>query len=388
MKQPIKLQKKSTGFTLVEIMIAIAISMILMLGVMQIFSSNKRSHVISNGLARVQENIRFAMKDISYAGRMAGYVGCSGNIKNHLDENDPAYSDDLFNFDAATGGWEFTASNTKPDGSYTVPASLAPDADATHWKNNDTSGTANATDLLAALMEDASGTAEPKVLPGTDVLVLKWAGSNADGVAIKNMNTNSASITTYSASNVEKDSIVIVSDCSGGDAFMNVSNANASSVSKGTANGHPPGNKNPSSSKWSHVYPESADFLYFVSRAFYIGLGASGEPALFRSTFFQGATEPSIEEIAEGIENMQVLFGIDVNADNYADRYVSAVDVPSHDAVVSVKLALLARTPEEIKEAASPNSYKLLGTTITTPSDRRVRYAFNTTIKLRNKGKK
>lgn len=370
-------RNKSTGFTLVEIMIAIAISMILMLGVMQIFSANKRSHVISNGLARVQENIRFAMKEINYAARMAGYVGCSGNIKNHVDPTGAGYSDDLFNFDAATGGWEFsnaaTTSATEPGESYTI-SSLSPDANEAHWDNS--SG------------EDLPASLDNLVLPGTDVLVLKWAGNEATGVAIKNMNANNASIVTYSATNIDKGTILIVSDCSGGDAFMNVSNGSSPSLSKGVAGGVAPGNKNPSSSKWSHVYPGSADFLYFISRAFYIGVGASGEPSLYRITYTQGATAQVIEEIAEGVENMQVLFGIDVNADNYADRYVTAMDVTSHDAVVSLKLSLLARTPDEIKETASNNTYNLLGTTVTSPTDRRLRYAFNTTIKLRNKGKK
>lgn len=384
MKTSIKLRKKSSGFTLVEIMIAIAISMILMLGVMQIFSSNKRSHIISNGLARVQENIRFAMKDISYAGRMAGYVGCSGNIKNHLDETDSGYSEDLLDLDAATGGWEFsngdtTTSATEPGQSYTI-SSYSTDPNENKWDNNDGGG-------LPVVASDTT-TLDNKVLPGNDVLVLKWAGGGMTGVELKNMNLNKAVLNTVNGTGIAADTIVVVADCSGGDAFMNVSNASSPSLSKGVANGHPPGNKNPSSSKWSHIYPKSADFLYFISRAYYIGEGASGEPALIRATYVQGTTDPIVEEIAEGIENMQVLYGIDVNADDYADRYVTAMDVTSHDAVVSLKLALLARTADEVKAAASPGSYNLLGTTITTPSDRRVRYAFNTTIKLRNKGKK
>lgn len=380
MKLTLIRQKNSGGFTLVEIMIAIAISMILMLGVMQIFSSNKRSHVISNGLARVQENIRFAMKDISYAGRMAGYVGCgSGNFKNHLNPSGTGYSDDLYNLNSATGGWDFsngdeTNGATKPTQSYTLSANPVPAAaaDLNLWDNNSN--------------EDLQAKFADKVLPGTDVLVLKWAGGDLSNVEIKNMNKNSNSINTMNAHGVPQDTILIVSDCSGADAFMTTSNASSSSLTKGTASGHDPGNLN--NSKWSHIYPKSADFLYFISRAYYIGEGASGEPALYRMTFTQGNHVQTVDEIAEGVENLQVLFGIDVNADDYADRYVTAMDVTSHDAVVSLKLALLARTPDEVKESASPNNYNLLGTTITTPSDRRLRYAFNTTIKLRNKGKK
>jgi len=368
---------KTRGFTVVELMIATVIASILMLGVIQIFSANKRSHVIGTGLARVQENIRFAMKDISYASRMAGYVGCSGKIHNHLDTTDPGYSDDLFNFDNATGGWEFTngagTSVTEPGQSYTLPSSISPDGTASHWDNY------NDDDLPASLTN--------RVLPGTDVVVLKWAGSNT-GISIKNMNTNKASINTNGASGIAQGTILIVSDCSAGDAFQNVANASASAVSRGTVAGWSPGNTNPASSDWTHVYPSSADFLFFTSRAFYIGEGTSGEPALFRITYTQGSTGQVVEELAEGVENMQVLYGVDTNADDYADQFVTARDITSHADVVALKLAFLARTPDEVKETASSDTYNLLGTNITSPSDRRLRYVFTTTLKLRNKGVK
>lgn len=367
------------GFTIIELMIAIVIASILMLGVIQIFGANKRSHVIGSGLARVQENIRFAMKEISFASRMAGFVGCSGNVKNHLDTADSSYSDDLFNFASATGGWEFSSgaatSATQPGQSYTI-TSLAPDPNEANWDNN-------AGNNLPASLDN-------QVLPGTDVFVLKWAGSNT-GVTVKNMNPTKAAINTQGASNIPQGTILIVSDCSGGDVFQNVSESTAATLSRGTAAGSTvwqPGNANPATSDWSHNYTNGAEMLYFVSRAFYIGQGRSSEPALFRITYTQGATGPVTEELAEGIENMQVLFGIDTGTDNYADRYVTAQDVTSHDKVVALKVALLARTPDEIKQTASSGTYNLLGTNITTQSDRRLRYVFTTTFKLRNKGVK
>jgi len=369
--------RKTRGFTVVELMIATVIAAILMLGVIQIFSANKRSHVIGTGLARVQENLRFAVKDISFATRMAGYVGCSGNIHNHLDTTDPGYNDDLFNFENATGGWEFTngagTSVTEPGQSYTMPSSISPDGTASHWDDY------NNGDLPASLTN--------KVLPGTDVVVLKWAGSNT-GININNMNINNASIQTVGVSGIAQGSILIVSDCSGGDAFQNAANANAAAVSRGTVAGWSPGNSNPGSTAWTHIYSNGSKFLYFTSRAYYIGQGASGEPSLYRITYAQGSTGSVVEELAEGVENMQVLYGVDTNSDAYADQFVTARDVTSHTDVVALKIAFLVRTPDEIKETASSDTYNVLGTTVTSPSDRRLRYVFTTTLKLRNKGVK
>lgn len=366
----------STGFTVIELMVAVVISSILMLGVIQIFIANSQSNKTNTGLARVQENIRFALKDISAAGRMAGYKGCSDNIKNHLDETSSDYDADLFNFDNATGGWEFAngsaTSVTRPGGSYTL-STVTPSTTASNW--DDTDG------------DDLPDTLVNHVLPGSDVLVLKWAGNNT-GVSIKNMNTNTASINTNDATGIAQGTILYISDCSGGDAFMNVANPSAKALSRGSASGKSPGNKTPGSSDWSHVYPEASEILFFISRAFYVGQGASGEPALYRITYTQGASAQVREEIAEGVENMQVLYGYDTDGDDYANQFVTAQDLPDHAGVVAVKLAFLARSNEELKDTASSSNFELLGTDITTPADRRLRYSFSTTIKLRNKGVK
>ncbi|MGD8483348.1 MAG: PilW family protein [Thioalkalispiraceae bacterium] len=386
--------KQSRGFTLVEIMIAIAISSILMLGVTQIFSANKRGSMISNGLGRIQENARYAMRKLTQDMRMAGYTGCSGKYDNHLDKTDPAYDDDLFEIENATGGWEYTGGSstsvTQPGvgTAYQLPSSIALDSDATNWEDTD-DGDALPASLVA------------RAIPGSDVLILKWAAEpdSSYNFQVKNMNTTKEAINTVAQTNIPAGTIVIITDCSQGDIFQNTSNANASSVARGTAGSHKPGNTNPGSTNWSHNYPSGATLLQFISRAYFIGIGASGEPALWRATYIEGtATGIVYEEIAEGIENMQVLYGEDVNAVNDTadddndvppttiDRYVTAQQLTDHFHVAGLKVALLARSTEEVKQSASSDTYTLLDTPIASPSDRRMRYVFTSTVKLRNRG--
>lgn len=363
------------GFTIIELMISIVIASILMLGVMQVFYANKHASAVGSGLARVQENIRFALKDISYAGRLAGYAGCSDNLTNHLDPTDDGYDEELFNFENATGGWEFSdgaaPSTTAPDQSYTL-TTVTPAADGTKWDNIGGDG------LPDSLVD--------KVVPGSDVLVLKWADENTD-LTINNMTTNGA--ITVGDNDIADGTILMVSDCSGADAFQSFPAKSGNALTRASGgSGKSPGNKNPGKNNWSKAYSDGAEILFFVSRAYFIGQGVSGEPSLYRISYTQGTTDAVIEELAEGIENMQVLFGYDVDGDGYADRFVTAQDLPDHAGVVALKLAFLARSAEEIRENPASRNYTLLGTTITSPSDGRLRYAFSTTIKLRNKGVK
>ena len=382
------------GFTLVEIMVAIAVSSILMLGVMQIFSSNKRANMIGGGLARVQENARFAMRKLTQDMRMAGYVGCGGQLKNHLDPTATGYSDDLFDIESATGGWEYTngasTSVTGPAAStaYPLPPTIAaaPTTDADDWANQKA--------------EDLHTTIQGLALPGSDVLILKWAEGGDFGFTIDGTPNNTLATTAKTSTPIEQGTIMAITDCSAGDVFMKVNKAGSINLNKGVASGIFPGNQNPKTSDWSHTYLNGAEPMFFIARAYYIGVGTSGEPALFRITYVRGtgAGDYVIDELAEGVENMQVLFGEDVNGDRLADRYVTADQVHNsesvaadrdHKQISSLKVALLVRSPSEVKPTTSGGTtYNLLGADITAPDDRRLRYVFNSTVKLRNKGLK
>ncbi|MGE0082035.1 MAG: prepilin-type N-terminal cleavage/methylation domain-containing protein [Thiohalomonadaceae bacterium] len=68
---------RQKGITLVELMVAMVISLILLAGVSQIFISNRETYRIQNNLARLQENARFAIdllrSDLSMAGFPDGF---------------------------------------------------------------------------------------------------------------------------------------------------------------------------------------------------------------------------------------------------------------------------------------------------------------------------
>lgn len=94
-----------------------------------------------------------------------------------------------------------------------------------------------------------------------------------------------------------------------------------------------------------------------------------------------GSATPGI--IAEGIENMQILYGEDSDGDGIANRYINAGNITANP-VVSVRIALLASTVEN-SGGTDTNTHVLLNAPPLGPfNDAQLRRAFTRTIILRN----
>jgi len=69
------LQRSSQqGFSIVELLVAVVISMLLLTGVIQVFFSSKQTYASNEAASRLQENGRFALEFIAQSARHAGYV--------------------------------------------------------------------------------------------------------------------------------------------------------------------------------------------------------------------------------------------------------------------------------------------------------------------------
>ncbi len=90
------------------------------------------------------------------------------------------------------------------------------------------------------------------------------------------------------------------------------------------------------------------------------------------------------EEIAEGVEDFQLQYGLDTDGDNFADLFVAADDVADWSQVVSVRASLLMRSKLE-RAAQSPQAYAFNGDPDIDAADDRLRRPFNVTIQLRNR---
>ena len=299
------MQSSNRGFTLIELMVSLIISLIMIAVVGQMFIGNKDTYRANDTLSRLQENGRFAMEFIARDIRQADFWGCAevvppANVNNTLDTTDPAYDPqyhDLVNQEGVQGtdggGLNGSDSITVRGGAFDSMVLVAPPA----------------TTAAALLVNNTGSTA-----PG--------------GASIQH---NSGGATS-------------------------------------------PGNATAGLQK---IYNPPAQILVARTVTYTLGTAANGEPALMRS--IDGA---AVQELVQGVEDMQVLYGEDTNGDQTVDRYITAAQVTTWANVMSVQLNLLVRSEQEINEA--PISVNFNGGVVN-PADRRSRRVFTGTISLRNR---
>ena len=322
---------RQQGLSLVELLIAMTLSLLLMGGVLQIFLASKQTYSANTALSRVQESGRFAMEFLTSDIRNAGYKGeCITPLNNLLNESSASYSDDLFDLSQALSG----RANASPS-----------------WVDNRAAG---------------------------DVIHVKYAASLAGVTASGNTPATANTISLTAASGVAQGTIIIVSDPLGCDLFQNRSNANAQNLTRGAVGS--PGNKNPASNPFSHAYDGAMDILKLQSATYYIGNDVNNRPALRRISFTTGVEDDEV--LIEGVENMQILYGI-AGANKQVSNYVSAASVADWDDVVSVRVYLLVVGAET--NVTPENQVIDFNGAAVTIENRRLAQVFSGTIGIRNR---
>lgn len=74
---PVRMPARLSGFSLIEIMIALTLGLLLSVGILSLFNGTSRTNKLQNGLAQLQENGRFAVMRIEQDMRMLGAQYCS-----------------------------------------------------------------------------------------------------------------------------------------------------------------------------------------------------------------------------------------------------------------------------------------------------------------------
>ncbi len=351
---PSSAHRPARGLSLVELMVAIAVSLVLLAGVYQIYMATKTSYRMDEGLARLQENARFALEFLARDIRMAGYMGCytgaPGSVESIL-----ASTDFAWDFGKPVEGHEYTGSGGSAD---------------TDW-NPSLGGT------------PLSG----KVSAYSDVVIVRRMAGN--GVRLVPPYSDSAQLfidPAYS-SLFQIGDILMVTDCTKASIFQatNIQPAGGKiNVVHSAAGTVAPGNSTP---LLGNSYGADAEVAKFITHAYFVGPGVNG-PALMRARLqnSSGTATTTIEELVEGVESLQVLYGVDSDGDGVPNQFLERDAVTDMADVVAVRVGLLLRTPEEVPKASAAPSTTLLGESITPSApDRRLRRTAVVTVGIRNR---
>ncbi len=366
MRQKNSLARAQHGMTLVELMVALVIGLLLLAGVIQIFLSNRAAFSFNEGLARLQENGRFATDTLSTRARMAGYLGCLSGVpvSNNLDASNPLA------FDLEQGLFGYEAAGTAPDDEFeAADVNPANSSDATDWVGS----------LDAELVGD--------VIPGSDVLIIRNASPESYTLLTPFNDTDMVYVDAASTA-FAVGGIGVVSDCQKASVFQLTSVANeASGISLAhTGGAWTPGN---ALAAWDtdQLYAAGAEMRLAETWIYYVGAGSNGAPALFqRRLQLTGTTVDLVaEEVVESVDTMQVLYGVDAAGDGAVDGYVTADAVTDWNTVASVRVGLLLRAPDEYGNELDTQVYNVNETLFDPVDDRRVREVFTTTIAIRNR---
>ncbi len=338
--------RRQFGFSVVELLVGLTISVFLLSGVIFTVVGGSQNYSVLNDMSRLQENGRLAMEYLARDLRMAGYFGCyEGQAGNGLNVS----GGDLYDASADLEGFDSSGAAWQPSGSAAIVNDL-------------TSGT----DAVTVRYANPAQTAAVEAAMGTPNDSLN-AGQSADDYLFKQGN------------------IVVVASCDSADVFRVTADPTDSNVLQHSAAAQNSGPAN-SSTALHGIYEPGAEVRGYRGARYFIKTGGNNIPSLFRrSVDINGITDE--EELVEGVENMQFLYGEDDDGDNVADSYKTAGTVANWNRVVSVRVALLLRTVDEYgtKSDTDTKTYQMLDVTVD-PDDLRVRrQVYTATIMVRNR---
>lgn len=374
------------GFSIVELLVAVAISIVLLMGMVQMLVNNQNTYRMQTGLALLQENGRFGMDFMATDIRLAGNQGCSplaliGGVTQPVAAL-PLVMDSLLSFtpDTIVDGYETAYQAADLD---SLPAAVASD-----W-------TPNLHASLVAL----------NPVTGSDIVAVRYVDSAA--VSVNTDTSASADITLANNINdIQVDDIVVISDCKSFDSQSTL--FRVSSVAAGA--GVPPditishGASHNSSGNLKRDYlvqhsPEVGHLrvnVYFIENTTRKNEAGINILALSRYTLLGGSSEATLtgtlvkEELLTGVENLQIQYGIDggttstTSTRTRVNRYATADEITDWSSVISVRISMLVNTVENM--GLKPDSYTFEGTTYTPVApDYLLRREFVSTASIRQR---
>jgi len=354
------------GFSLVELMVAVTISLIMFAVIIELFASNKQAYRVQEGASELNENARYAVSHLQYFLRLADHWGGveAGVVNVDPGVPNPLATDCAGDPVISTMGFRgYNGSGATPPLNCIAAANYEPGTDAFFIR-------------YGAAHEDARPVGDPSVpvppngvptLPETGELPVRanYLGStDGDGIWL------SARLGRR------------------GFIFNNTDHASLPADGQLTEDEVRDG---------SAAYYRFQSMLYFIrpcsnpaagTNSSVCDAGDDGIPTLVRMTLNPDLSFTE-EEVVAGVENMQLLYGVDADGDFVAERYEPADTVDANNDwnnVVTVRVSLIVANLQRDTTINDTGTYYLLDTNWQPPPEARSfrRSQFDFTVQIRN----
>lgn len=333
--------RKQAGFSLVELMVSMVLGLMLIAGAVSIYLASKRSYIEVEQVAAVTENARFSEQIVGDALRHIGFLG-----------------------EVTPNRVEVASGLTAPTG---ADCNTPAEAGAYNFARLAYAATATTASVLGCITDAYV----PATGPKNDVLVVKHVlpQPHTDGPR-EGRDPNDPYMTIDTPGPLQNGKVYVMANSVGGLLF---DGSLPPSISTG--------GQYPAGSAWPYQY-----------EVFYVRLPA-GEtvPRLSRRVLSYHEDTSTMkfetEDLAEGVESLQLLFGYDSDNDGEVDTYKDPVAVGasnSWSAVHSVEAFMLIRSATRDAQYTDAKTYQLGGVSIGPFNDEYRRLISHTSVSLRN----
>lgn len=316
--------KEQAGFSVVEIMIAMLLSLILGSAIVTVFVNNSYSFNQDENVARMQDDARHALREIAFDISMAGHYA-----ELHIPDT------------------------VAHDGGLSIGVDCGPAGNVNWMYQTIEAGTGNSMSIMA--IDNATnadvGAAHScfqggELLDGTDVVSIKRvAGAEAGGLAAGSvyLRTNGTVGFLFNAPTPTAPPVVVA----------------------------------PPRTEW-----QFRPSIYYIRQ--FANLPGDNIPTLCRKALRGAGPSMTTECLATGIENLQIEYGIDTSEDGHPNVYLSNPTLDQMQRVVAARVFLLARTTEIDTRYTNNKTYSISNSPDLVPGDSFHRRVFSTSVSIQN----
>lgn len=310
------------GFSLVEVMITLTLNVIITLGLIQVYNDSKNNYQFQDAMARLQERGQTAIYFFQQELRSAGYLGCAKLTRDFPIIN---HTEFIFSENSIIRGY-------------------------------------SATQAISELGLPTQG--HGAYVSGTDVLVMrKMSETTANLVSM-----SQTQVIVSAKPQFKEQQTLFITDCTKADIFT----VQQVSTTK---------NSQWISTEPIQTYEKNAQVGQALSQVYYLGdTGRKNKQNQTILALYSRDDSGEKAELVEGIEDMQVFYGVDTNGNGSVSTYRTAAEISDWSRVLSVHVILLVNSIEEIGVDLKPYVFQEKQF-----SDRKLRQTWDTYIALRTR---